>query len=41
MLCNYGMAVGASHFAFAYFLFYELDGVALVNHIRYVFVLVG
>jgi hypothetical protein len=34
------MAVGTAHFAFAYFLFYELDGIALVNHIRDVFVFV-
>lgn len=34
------MAVGASHFAFAYFLFYSFYGVALVNHIRDVFVFV-
>jgi len=41
LLCNNGMAVSASHFAFAYFVLYELDGVALVNHIRDVFVFVA
>jgi hypothetical protein len=34
------MAVSASHFAFAYFLLYGFYGVALVNHIRDVFVFV-
>jgi hypothetical protein len=34
------MAVSTAYFAFAYFVLYELYGVALVNHIRDVFVFV-